>query len=203
LPKIINHEERKEEIMEKALKVFIEKGYSNTKIAQIAEGCGISRTTLYQYFKNKDDIFRYTIKYATDFLEKDYRQIIKLDNLSYPEKIELLTVNILKTCYEERVLLSVLVEFLFQVKKDGLDLTDRIKRRTIRLQRLFSRLFQKAYESGEIASSDTKQLTNVIFALIQSYVIQVSLVDNKAHEDFLPVIKVFIKGISTGGIKNG
>ena len=66
MPKIVDHEERKRDIMEMALSIFIEEGYSNTKLANIADKCNIARTTLYQYFGNKDEIFKYAIKSFTD-----------------------------------------------------------------------------------------------------------------------------------------
>ncbi len=50
-------EERKEQIIENAKKLFSEKGYHQTQISDIVKKSGIARGTIYQYFKNKDDIF--------------------------------------------------------------------------------------------------------------------------------------------------
>ncbi len=48
---------RREEILATALKLFGEKGYHNTSIADIAAELGLGHGTFYRYFKNKYDIF--------------------------------------------------------------------------------------------------------------------------------------------------
>ena len=58
----IEHDKRKREILEKALDVFIDEGYEDTTFQKIAERCGITRTILYLYFKNKREIFTFSIK---------------------------------------------------------------------------------------------------------------------------------------------
>ncbi len=48
---------RIENIIEAAKKIFIAKGYINTTMDEIALEVEISKPTLYQYFKNKDDLY--------------------------------------------------------------------------------------------------------------------------------------------------
>lgn len=50
-------EQRKSQILEAAKKLFSKKGYYKTQIADIVESTNIARGTIYNYFKNKDDIF--------------------------------------------------------------------------------------------------------------------------------------------------
>ena len=51
-------EERKTQILAAALKAFAEHGYERTSIAKICHKAGIARPTLYQYFKDKQSVFR-------------------------------------------------------------------------------------------------------------------------------------------------
>ena len=53
---IVEHDKRKKEILETALDLFMEKGYEDVTFQKIADRCGITRTTLYIYFKNKKEI---------------------------------------------------------------------------------------------------------------------------------------------------
>ena len=46
------------EILEAALSLFVARGFAATKIEDIAEGAGVSKGTVYLYFKSKEDIFR-------------------------------------------------------------------------------------------------------------------------------------------------
>lgn len=50
-------EELKAKILEAAKELFIEKGYDATSIRNVAERIEYSPTTIYLYFKDKDDIF--------------------------------------------------------------------------------------------------------------------------------------------------
>lgn len=50
-------DERRARIHEAAIHEFSERGFAATSMARIADSAGMSRPALYQYFKNKDDIF--------------------------------------------------------------------------------------------------------------------------------------------------
>lgn len=50
-------EQRKKQILECAKKLFASNGYYQTQISDIQKAAGVARGTIYQYFKNKDDIF--------------------------------------------------------------------------------------------------------------------------------------------------
>lgn len=50
-------EQRKKQILDCAKKLFASRGYYQTQISDIQHAAGVARGTIYQYFKNKDDIF--------------------------------------------------------------------------------------------------------------------------------------------------
>lgn len=49
-------EKKREEIANAAFRLFMQKGYTNTKIIDIAAAMNIGKGTVYEYFKSKDDI---------------------------------------------------------------------------------------------------------------------------------------------------
>jgi len=49
--------QRREQILNCAKKLFADNGYYQTQISDIQQAAGVARGTIYQYFKNKDDIF--------------------------------------------------------------------------------------------------------------------------------------------------
>ena len=55
-------EERPREICAAALQVFAEKGFAAAKLDEIARRAGVSKGTLYLYFKDKEDLFRAVIR---------------------------------------------------------------------------------------------------------------------------------------------
>lgn len=74
---VVEHDKRKHEILEKSLDLFAEEGYEDVTFQKIADRCGITRTTLYIYFKNKREIFLWSIKQLTGALEAEIMEIIE------------------------------------------------------------------------------------------------------------------------------
>jgi AcrR family transcriptional regulator len=50
-------EKRAEEILDAAMRVFCRRGLHKTKLEEVAREAGISKGTIYLYFKNKEDLF--------------------------------------------------------------------------------------------------------------------------------------------------
>ena len=73
---IVEHDKRKHEILDKSLDIFMEEGYEDVTFQKIADRCGITRTTLYIYFKNKREIFLWSIKQLTEETEQSLQKII-------------------------------------------------------------------------------------------------------------------------------
>ena len=48
----------KGKIIDAAMKLFLEKGYENTTMQDIVEASGMSKGTIYHYFKSKQEIVR-------------------------------------------------------------------------------------------------------------------------------------------------
>ncbi|WP_313071558.1 TetR/AcrR family transcriptional regulator [Lacrimispora sp.] len=68
---IKNPEERKNEILDAADKLFTQKGFDGTSTNDILEAVGIARGTLYYHFKSKEDIMDSLIdRYSTSILTR-------------------------------------------------------------------------------------------------------------------------------------
>lgn len=48
----------REQILEAAAQLFVERGFGGTSMQHIAEALGVTRTAVYYYFKNKEEILR-------------------------------------------------------------------------------------------------------------------------------------------------
>jgi AcrR family transcriptional regulator len=55
-------EDRPREICGAALEVFAEKGFAAARLDEIARRAGVSKGTLYLYFKDKEDLFRAVVR---------------------------------------------------------------------------------------------------------------------------------------------
>jgi AcrR family transcriptional regulator len=56
-PRTKEKDERIAEISAAAKKIFLEKGYFNSTVEEIAKEAGVSKGTVYLYFKNKDELY--------------------------------------------------------------------------------------------------------------------------------------------------
>ena len=57
MPKIVDHDRYRKELLAGCLDLFAERGYGSITMRQIAKGLGVSTGTLYHYFPSKESIF--------------------------------------------------------------------------------------------------------------------------------------------------
>lgn len=79
-------EEKKNNIIENALKLFSKNGFYNTTIPDIAKAMKMSVGNMYNYFKSKEELAKYAIKYSTNALAVELREINQMD-ISSRDKI--------------------------------------------------------------------------------------------------------------------
>ncbi|MFP4392616.1 MAG: TetR/AcrR family transcriptional regulator [Desulfohalobiaceae bacterium] len=70
-----------QQILEAAIKIFARQGYFNSTISQIAREAGVADGTIYLYFKNKDDILDNFFSYKTGQVFSRFKQEVdRADN---------------------------------------------------------------------------------------------------------------------------
>lgn len=80
-------EERKEEILDAAEKLFGTKGFDHTSTNDILEAVGIARGTLYYHFKSKEEILDGVIERISNRLMSDARKVIRDTELPVLERL--------------------------------------------------------------------------------------------------------------------
>jgi AcrR family transcriptional regulator len=194
---VVEHEKRRYEILEKALDVFVEEGYEDATFQKIADRCGITRTTLYLYFKNKREIFVWSIKQLTEGLEADLRGKIGKENLSHPECLELVMHTIIDRCTENRKLFNIILTYLLQAQKTGKDPDARVKRRTIRLRHILSQILIAGKTAGAFRSDlNVKDANELFYCMIESAIYRIAILDRPKAEDAKAAISLAIRGIT-------
>lgn len=79
-------EERKQEILDVAEKLFATKGFDNTSTGDILDAVGIARGTLYYHFKSKEEILDGVIDRMTNRLMQDAKEIAQNQELPVLER---------------------------------------------------------------------------------------------------------------------
>jgi len=176
----VEHDKRKEEILDKALDVFVAEGYKDTTFQKIAERCGITRTILYLYFNNKKEIFSSCIKRFMEGLETQIREVTGREGLPCADKLDLIGEMIVKECAKESRLLSVVLDYLLRLRTAGGDPDERVRRRTIRLRHIFAVIIIEGKNKGEFAQETSVKATSELFyAIIEAAVFRITVLGKK------------------------
>jgi AcrR family transcriptional regulator len=164
---VVEHEKRRREILEKALDVFVDEGYENATFQKIADRCNITRTTLYIYFKNKKEIFNYSIKQLLGKVEKDILKVKEDRELNCAEKIAKVLLVILERLEESRRLLSVILNFLLNLSSD-MSPDSRVRRRTVRLRHILATMVIEGIRAGEIEPVNVRAADDLLYGIIEA-----------------------------------
>jgi AcrR family transcriptional regulator len=62
MPKIVDHDQYRKELLSQCFDLFAEKGYAALTMRQIAQGLGVSTGTLYHYFPSKEALFEQLVR---------------------------------------------------------------------------------------------------------------------------------------------
>lgn len=188
----VEHEKRKREILEKALDVFVDEGYADTTFQKIADRCGITRTILYLYFKNKREIFSFSIKRFTERLEEAIKAIVAEDDLSSAEKLEKVATLVVRSCAENARLLSVIIAYLSHMKRSGGDASERVRRRTIRMRHILAGIVIAGQKKGELARVPVRPVTELFYALVEAAIFRATMLDATSADELVSATRLFI-----------
>jgi len=194
LPKIVDYEQRKQEIIESAREVFAKRGYYNTNLSDISKSCGMGRTTIYQYFKNKDEIFYYTVGDTLTDIQEKVEDIVEDDNLNFIEKLKQLVFE-LASEYEHNYIFVLLAEIWIIVKRENNGIQKSIKEHTEKLKMSIKRLIVEGIEAKEIKPIDSESMADTIYSFIESFTFQMLSSNNKNVQGRIDSVNTLIDGL--------
>ena len=197
---VVEHEKRRYEILGKALEVFVDEGFGDVTYQKIADRCGVTRTTLYIYFKNKRDIFNFCIK---QFLQTVDDNIIEVNNnksISHTEKLIQVMTVILKLLEENRPLLSVIKDYLVHSMKmkGDFDPDYRVRRRTIRLRRVLATILIEGKKAGEfVPTLNVKDANELLFSFLEAASFRLVILNRKSVGELMAAMRLTVNRFKT------
>lgn len=195
MPSNVEHFKRKQEILQKALDVFEEIGFENTTMQKIADKCDITRTTLYIYFKNKAEIFIWSIKRLTDTLEIELTNIEKDKTLSAEVALHKMVDKVIDECGNNYKLFNVLWPYLLTLKESGANITNRVQRRIVKIRHFLSSVVIRGIDSGEFKDLHVKNINEIFLSIIESTVFRLIILHEKDVASLKEVVRIAVKGI--------
>ena len=191
----VEHEKRRAEILEKALDLFASEGYQDVTFQKIADRCNITRTTLYIYFKNKREIFKWSIKQCTSSIEERLLTLVNNQNQSAPDCLEKMLCIIFDECEKNKQLFKVLLVYFMELQKKPVDPSRMIERRIIRVQHLFSTVIIRGQKNGELRKVSVKEVNKLLYMCIENAAFRLAVLGKQDLKESRELVPFVIQGI--------
>ncbi len=158
-------DERREQILAAALRLFATKGLAATRISDLSKSTGISQGLLYHYYRSKEELFTSLVDTA---IEKMNSAAINLEKLpmTSKEKIMLAADALLKG-FSENANTS---DYYFLITQTALsDAFPQEAKEIIRLKNhikydVMKRILKKGQEEGSVKSHDAGEMATLFFS---------------------------------------
>lgn len=188
--------DKKPQIIDAAIKVFAEKGFYNSKVADVARVAGIADGTIYNYFKNKDDLLISIFELKVEELLQRFKSSLK----SVKSAVEKLR-NFIKLYFhlmkEDQNLAEVLQVELRQSSKF---IKDYHPQKFFDFLNIIGDIIKEGQQKGEFDSSFHIPTTKLaIFGSIDELARQWILTNEQKYDldqTALEVAEIYIKGLS-------
>ena len=207
---VVEHDKRRRQILGKALDVFMEEGYEDATYQKIADRCKITRTTLYLYFRNKLEIFSFSIKQFMAEVEQDILGVKEDTAIATPVKIKKTMFLILSRMEENRLLLTVVLNYLLSKSggsgnaKNKAAPTDKrtskaqllVRRRTIRLRHILSAILIEGIKNGQLKKIDVGATNDLLYSLLEAAIFRLTVLKRESTAEFKKAVELLAGGLS-------
>lgn len=171
----VNHEERKLEIAEQAVKLFSQVGYDNVTLIMVASSVGVARTVLYRYFRSKREVLDAAIRATTRRIMDGCREAMSGKG-SAAERLSLVCYRVVDMLFEKKEFLSAIFDFVLAMVRSGEDMSGRILHFTGGIRPALLDLVTEGVVKGEFSHEVNPERTaEAFFSVFESAVLKIVL----------------------------
>jgi len=190
-------DERKGQIINAAEDVFTKKGFNEARMDDIAEETGLSKGTLYLYFKSKDDLI---IAILDRMFRREFKQLENLtqDDLSAIEAIWKITDLFTKDILSWLRLIPIVYQFLALAFRNKY-VQKALKKYINNYLDMLTPIIQRGIDSGEFRKVDAREVAVAMSAMIEGtlllWVYDKSIIEPNYH--IRSGMKLLLEGVQT------
>ncbi len=155
-------QERRQQIMQAALACFARKGYHKTTMDDIVAESGLSKGTLYWYFKSKDELFFSLVNSFFLEMQQDLDAIFEQPS-SATEKLRTLAYEFARSYEEVAEFLNVFFEFWMQGTLNE-QLNQLFHSMLSQYRGIIAGIIEEGFKAGEFKEVDANQLAVTVMA---------------------------------------
>lgn len=175
MAKKVDHEQRKREIAEKALRLFSQVGYDNVSLIMIAAAAGVSRTVLYRYFCSKREVMDASIQQVVDVIESRCTKIMASRGKA-SEKLIGVCHAVAEEMFAHREFVIAVFDFVVGMVRAGADMNNRISEYTSGTRNAIKMLVTHGKKAGEFPEILLEERTaDAIYAEFESCAMRIVL----------------------------
>ena len=175
MAKKVDHEQRKREIAEKALRLFSQVGYDNVSLIMIAAAAGVSRTVLYRYFCSKREVMDASIQQVVDVIESRCTKIMASRGKA-SEKLIGICHAVAEEMFAHREFVIAVFDFVVGMVRAGADMNNRISEYTSGTRNAIKMLVTHGKKAGEFPEILLEERTaDAIYAELESCAMRIVL----------------------------
>lgn len=175
MAKKVDHEQRKREIAEKALRLFSQVGYYNVSLIMIAAAAGVSRTVLYRYFCSKREVMDASIQQVVDVIESRCTKIMASRGKA-SEKLIGVCHAVAEEMFAHREFVIAVFDFVVGMVRAGADMNNRISEYTSGTRNAIKMLVTHGKKAGEFPEILLEERTaDAIYAEFESCAMRIVL----------------------------
>jgi len=175
------------EVLAKAIKLFWQKGYNGTSMQDLVDGLGISRSSLYDTFGDKRQLY---LKALQSYQQQETAKIAQLLNGSVPAKAairQLMDLTILEMIRDKQHKGCFLINSAVETASHDKDTNAIICQNEQQLENVFYAVIKSGQSNGEISGKkDPRALARFLYNnIVGIRVTGKSTTDKAAFEDII------------------
>jgi AcrR family transcriptional regulator len=197
----LTKEERKEQIVKAAIKLFSQKGFNGTKTKEIAKKAGISEALLFKFFPTKSSLYSAIIAYRIKQLQQtDQSYYQKLDSESFSDFLSRLAKNHIKLIEKDDSFMRLL---LFSGLENHRLAKDFYNIRISKIVQQVCKYFEEEIHKGTIRNINPSVAVKIFMGIVYNYLLAKCIFGLKKHanvseDEFVKImVDIFLNGIKT------
>jgi TetR/AcrR family transcriptional regulator len=168
ISKFLNLEpEKRERILNAAIKEFAQKGYKNASTNEIVKEAGISKGLIFHYFKNKKQLYLFLYDYLMEIISEEYFQKSWINEKDVLEKIRLASLTKLELFRKYPLIFKF---FLTAYSETDVEVRNEV---TDRNQKLIDSNLPRVYDNVDLSNVrdgvDHQKAINLILWALEGY----------------------------------
>jgi TetR/AcrR family transcriptional regulator, cholesterol catabolism regulator len=181
---------RQEEIFQSAAELILKQGFTNTSMQAIARAVGVGKSTLYDYFPDKEHLLLFIYDAELDLLQKQAENIAGKE-ISAIEKLSQILTAQLEYLLKNK---NFFVDITIQAARIGQKNQEHIKGKRYLYQDLLKRVLDQGVTEGLFRPVNTRLAARMLISIIEILVYTTR--PTGTPREMLPdALDIFLNGI--------